>query len=724
LLLPSELLARNVHGMKTPPAITPVVLLTVSLTTGATLQPASAQALYETSKVVASDGVAFDSFGGAAAIEGDIAIIGAPGHGDQGFLSGSAYLFDISDPANPVETAELLPIGGLWNYNFGGSVDISGTTVVVGADQINDPISGPGSAYLFDVTTGAQLAELLASDPQADDAFGCSVAIDGSTVIVGARRDDDMGDGSGSVYVFDANTGMQVDKLVPADGGFQHLFGCSVALNGTTALIGARLHDGNNFAGAAYLYDTSNGTQLAKFFASDGQSVDGFGGNVAIYGTTAIISATGDDDNGSGSGSVCLFDISNPTSPVELSKLLASDGAALDTFGRSVAINGDHAVVGSIRAEIGNASGCAYLFDISDPINPVEITKLLSSDLEAFDRYGCAAALGSTTALVTANTDNNIYGDNAGSGYIFNLNAHPNDECTNPIGIAGEGIFSFDTTGVSQGSDPATTGSVGQGEGSCLFFGSDSVHNDIWYSWTADTTGLATVTFCGGGTTLDTKLAAWPADCPPVPGSILACNDDTCGLQSEIQFDVVANTAYLIQVGSYDPLVTGAGTFDISITGSGSGPGMPFCIGDGTGTPCPCANNGAPGAGCGNSGSASGGVLSSSGNPTVGADTVVLTASNCPPHKPGIFFSGTNQANGGNGLPFGDGLLCMTNDIDRLEVVFLDGIGSAASTVVLSVEGGVLSGQTLHYQYWFRDNPHGVCTAEFNTTNALTINWH
>ena len=41
-----------------------------------------------------------------------------------------------------------------------------------------------------------------------------------------------------------------------------------------------------------------------------------------------------------------------------------------------------------------------------------------------------------------------------------------------------------------------------------------------------------------------------------------------------------------------------------------------------------------------------------------------------------------------------------------------------------SVEGGVLSGQTLHYQYWFRDNPHGVCTAEFNTTNALTINWH
>jgi hypothetical protein len=714
--------------MKISRSFTPVALLAVTLATGATFNPASAQVLYETSKILASDGgnagFGYDRFGSAAAIDGVIAIVGAAGHEKQGFLSGSAYLFDISDPANPTEIAELLPIGGLWNDNFGGSVDISGTTVVVGADQINDPISGPGSAYLFDVTTGTQIAELLPNDPQADDAFGCSVAIDGSTVIIGARRDDDMGDGSGSVYVFDANTGMQVDKLVPADGGFQHLFGIAVALNGTIALIGADLHDENNFSGAAYLFDTSDGTQLAKFFASDGEILDFFGITVAIHGTIAIIAATGDDDNGHNTGSAYLFDISIPTNPVELSKLVASDGAAFHYFGRSVAVNENYALVGSRNDVNGDDSGCAYLFDISDPSNPVEVTKLLSSDNEEFDWFGTATALGETTALVTANNDDNILGFNVGAGYLFNLTAHPNDECTNPIEIAGEGTFSFDTTGVSQGSDPATTGSVGQDEGPCLFFGSDAVNNDIWYSWTADSTGLATVTFCGGGTNHDTKIAAWPAACPPVPGSILACNDDTCGLQSQIQFEVVASTAYLIQVGSYDPLDTGSGFFDISILGSGTDPGIAFCFGDGGGTTCPCANNGAANAGCGNSGSATGGVLSSSGDPIVGADTIVLAASNCPPTKPGIFFSGTNQANGGNGFQFGDGLLCMTSGIDRLEVVFLDGSGSAESTVVISVEGGVLSGQTLHYQYWFRDNPHGACTSAFNTTNALTINWH
>ena len=152
--------------------------------------------------------------------------------------------------------------------------------------------------------------------------------------------------------------------------------------------------------------------------------------------------------------------------------------------------------------------------------------------------------------------------------------------------------------------------------------------------------------------------------------------------------------------------------------------GTPFCFGDGGGTACPCSNPGAAGAGCGNSGSATGGVLSATGVATVVADSVVLAASNCPPTKPGIFFSGTSQGGGGNGTMFGDGLLCASGAIDRLEIVFLDGAGSAQSSVVLSVEGGVSAGTTLYYQYWFRDVAHGACSSEFNTTNALTIVWN
>jgi len=163
---------------------------------------------------------------------------------------------------------------------------------------------------------------------------------------------------------------------------------------------------------------------------------------------------------------------------------------------------------------------------------------------------------------------------------------------------------------------------------------------------------------------------------------------------------------------------------DSSVVGKSTPVGTPFCFGDGTGTPCPCGNNGAAGAGCGNSGAASGGVLSGTGNATVGNDSVVLTAIDCPANKPGVFFSAALQANGGNGNPFGDGLLCGSGAINRLEVVFLDGGGAASSSVVLSVEDAISAGQTLHYQFWFRDPVGAPCGNGFNTTNALTILWN
>jgi len=117
--------------------------------------------------------------------------------------------------------------------------------------------------------------------------------------------------------------------------------------------------------------------------------------------------------------------------------------------------------------------------------------------------------------------------------------------------------------------------------------------------------------------------------------------------------------------------------------------GTAFCSGDGSGTACPCGNTGSAGAGCANSASATGAVLAGLGVATVGADSVVLEATDCPANKPGIFFQGANQAAGGNGSPFGDGLLCAAGQIVRLETVFTNAAGLATSTVSLSVSGGV-----------------------------------
>ncbi len=120
---------------------------------------------------------------------------------------------------------------------------------------------------------GDQLFKLLPDDGAAFDRFGTSVAISGTTAIVGADSDDDYGINSGSAYLFDTTTGRQIAKLLPKDGASGHEFGFSVAISGATAIVGKRLdNDNGTFSGSAYLFDISNPanpTQIAKLLAKD-----------------------------------------------------------------------------------------------------------------------------------------------------------------------------------------------------------------------------------------------------------------------------------------------------------------------------------------------------------------------------------------------------------------------------------------------------------------------
>ena len=104
--------------------------------------------------------------------------------------------------------------------------------------------------------------------------------------------------------------------------------------------------------------------ETAKLLASDGEIYDRFGRNVAIAGTTALVGAKSDDDNGSASGSAYIFEQQQDGTWLETAKLLPSDGASYDWFGYSVAISGTTAMVGaSYDDDNGDVSGSAYIFE-------------------------------------------------------------------------------------------------------------------------------------------------------------------------------------------------------------------------------------------------------------------------------------------------------------------------------------------------------------------------
>ena len=366
-------------------------------------------------KLLADDGAAFDEFGRSVAISGTTAIVGAYLDDDNRFDSGSAYLFDITTGR---QIAKLLADDGAADDNFGFSVAISGATAIVGAPFDDDNGNASGSAYLFDTTTGKQIFKLLPNDGAAFDRFGYTVAISGATAIVGAPLDNDNGNNSGSAYLFDTTTGRQLFKLLPDDGALGDIFGVSVAISGATAIVGAPLdNDNGNNSGSAYLFDTTTGRQIAKLLPNDGAAGDAFGISVAISGPpgkeVAIVGAQQDNDNGNFSGSAYLFDT---TTGRQIAKLLADDGATNDLFGSSVAISGAVAIVGAhVNDANGNESGSAYLFDTT---TGRQIAKLRPDDGAAGDRFGWSVVIGGTTAIVGAwRHDDN--GSNSGSAYLF-----------------------------------------------------------------------------------------------------------------------------------------------------------------------------------------------------------------------------------------------------------------------------------------------------------------
>ena len=294
------------------------------------------------------------------------------------------YLFDganwlplaFQHPASIMPTTRLAS-DGVAGDNFGFRVAISGDYALVGASgKTIGSNTNQGAAYVF-VRSGSswtQQERLTASDGALDDAFG-SVAISGDYALVGAsNKTIGSNDNQGAAYVFvwSGSSWTQQARLTASDGAASDRFGYSVAISRNYALVGA--YDKTIFStpyqGAAYIFQESSFVfprtwpQRAKLTASDGASGDLFGFSVAILGDYALVGAAGKNIDSNGTQGAAYVFVRSGSSWTQQARLTASDGAARDRFGISVAISGNYALVGAYDKTIGsnNKQGAAYVF--------------------------------------------------------------------------------------------------------------------------------------------------------------------------------------------------------------------------------------------------------------------------------------------------------------------------------------------------------------------------
>jgi len=317
-------------------------------------------------KLLASDGFPFDEFGYSVGISGDYAVVGSF---RSNFDGGSIYVFK-RDNNLWLEESIIIPVEGLGFDAFGHSVAISGDYIIAGAHRDGDNGSLSGAAYIFkrSGTVWKQESKLLPPSLGAiGDWFGWSVDISGDYAIIGARLDDVNGTNSGSAYIFkrDGSAWQQETKLLATDGSLGDDFGVSVSISGTRAIVGAHGdEDGGAFKGSAYLFKRNGSIwqEETKLLASDGTEADEFGESVSISGDYVIVGAHQHSDRGVNSGSAYLY-MRNGSSWTEIEKLLASDGEQDDQFGESVSISGDYVVVGAYRELDNGEISAAYLFN-------------------------------------------------------------------------------------------------------------------------------------------------------------------------------------------------------------------------------------------------------------------------------------------------------------------------------------------------------------------------
>ncbi|MCK4660217.1 MAG: FG-GAP repeat protein, partial [Phycisphaerae bacterium] len=332
------------------------------------------------------------------------------------------------------EFAKIFASDGTDGDYFGKAVSISGDCAVIGAEYDDIGASATGSAYVYclEDSSWVQKGKLTASDAGWANWFGSSVSISGDVIVVGAFGDDDMGNDSGSAYVFvkpaDGWASMtETAKLWSSNGSTVDRFGRSVSISGNVIVAGAAWDTWES--GTAYVFVKPSGGWVDSFedamlWASDSDLNDFFGYSVAISGDTIVVGAMYNDDNGNKSGSAYIFEepVGGWVNMTETAKLMPHDGAAEDEFGFSVAISGDTAVIGAPNDR--NTHGSAYVFEKpaggwADWLEWMpETAKLRAWGSTSEDYFGKSVSISGDIIVVGAYGDDDN-GDNAGAAYAY-----------------------------------------------------------------------------------------------------------------------------------------------------------------------------------------------------------------------------------------------------------------------------------------------------------------
>lgn len=281
------------------------------------------------------------------------------------------------------------------------------------------PFGGIATAQCCEAS---EFAQVLASDGGALYTFGNAIAVYGDAFVVGSQFHTHGGvDTCGGAYVFRyGSSWTEEDELLATDREAGDQMGISVGINGTAAIAGAASEDETaSNAGAAYIF-RFNGTDRppeAKLRASDGAASDGFGFSVAMSGNVAVVGAPFDNVSFTDDGSVYVFRFSSSTWSQE-QKLVGSGSANNRFFGTRVAIDGNVIVASSTfnGAVIGKVDVFRYNGSTWASDGQLVATGVVGSDL-----YGTSVSVSGNVAIVGAPNDDDA-GTNAGAVYVFRYN--------------------------------------------------------------------------------------------------------------------------------------------------------------------------------------------------------------------------------------------------------------------------------------------------------------
>ena len=377
---------------------------------------------------------ATDLFGISVAISGTQVVIGANGDNTGASNAGSAYVYDLSSGTPTVPVVTLDNPSPALDDEFGFSVAISGTRVLVASPQDETGAADAGSAYVYDLSSATPAVPVITLNHPtltAGDRFGRAADISGSYVVVGAYLNDTGASDSGSAYVYEVSSATPTVPLVTLNNptpSSSDWFGRAVAVDGTRVVIAAGLDNtGASDAGSAYVYDLTSGTPALPVATLNNPTPavnDRFGGSLTISGTRVVVGAYLDDTGATDAGSAYVYDVSSGTPTVPVVALNNPGLLPGDNFGYAVAVSGNLMVVGAYLLDVAGSSevGAAYVYDLTSGTPTVPIFTLNNPSPTALDGFGVSVAISGTRVVVGALWDDTGAFD-AGSAYVYDLSS-------------------------------------------------------------------------------------------------------------------------------------------------------------------------------------------------------------------------------------------------------------------------------------------------------------